>query len=375
MDQVIRVFAAVILLVFLTVGCTQQEALVEEPVRPVKAMKVADFEQVMQRKFPGRATATEEVELSFRIPGRLISLPVDVGDEVKEGDVVARLDPHDYQVQQQLVQGQLENGRAALSRAQSELERVQSIQKEDPGAVSQAMIDRAVESRDRAKANIRSLKASLEAARDNVRYTYLRAPWAGTVVKKYVQNFQDVMAKQKVLRLIDSSKVEFKVDVPEHLIILAPYVTRLVVEFGAFPGREIVATIKEIGKEASETTRTYPVTLIMDQPEDIKIMPGMAGIATGEGVPPETLTEKGIDVPSSAVFSSDDKKTFYVWVIDEETKTVRRREVKIGKLTTLGIRLQEGLKPGEWVATAGVHSIREGQKVRILSGAGKEVSQ
>ena len=100
----------------------------------------------------------------------------------------------------------------------------------------------------------------------------------------------------------------------------------------------------------------------------------MAGTATGQSVPPEMLSERGIDVPSSAVFSSDDKKTFYVWVIDEETKIAHRREVKVGKLSTVGIRLQEGLKPGEWVAAAGVHSIREGQKVRILNEAGKEVS-
>lgn len=274
-----------------------------------------------------------------------------------------------------MVAGQLETGRAALKRAQSDYARVLRIRKADPGAISQSTVDRSLEARDRAQANIRSLKAALEAAKDNVRYTYLRAPWNGTVVKKYVENFQDVLAKQKILRLIDSSKIEFRVDVPESLIILVPYVTELYVEFGPFPGRKIPATIKEVGKEASETTRTYPVTVIMDQPEDIKIMPGMAGTATAKSVPPEMLTEKGIDVPASAVFSSDDKKTFYVWVIDEKTNTAHRREVKVGKLAAVGIRLEEGLKPGEWVAAAGVHSIREGQKVRILAEAGKEVSQ
>jgi RND family efflux transporter MFP subunit len=375
MNHSFKLIPFLLIVALLLVGCQQQEATVEEPVRPVKAVKVGDLERLMERKLPGRSSATEEVELSFRIPGRLMTLGVDVGDEVKKGDLLARLDPHDYEVRQQLVEGQLGTGRATLKRAQSDYARVLRIRKADPGAVSQSTVDRALEARDRARANIRSLTASLNSAKDNVRYTYLRAPWGGTVVKKYVENFQDVLAKQKILRLIDSSKIEFKVDVPGHLIILVPYVTKLVVEFDPFPGREISATIKEVGKEASETTRTYPVTLIMDQPEDIKIMPGMAGTATAQSVPPEMLTEKGIDVPSSAVFSSDDKKTFYVWVIDEETKTAHRREVKVGKLAAVGIRLEEGLKPGEWVAAAGVHSIREGQKVRILTEPGEEVSK
>ncbi len=237
------------------------------------------------------------------------------------------------------------------------------------------MIDRAIEARDRAKANIRSLEASLQAAKDNVRYTYLRAPWNGTVVKKYVENFQDVLAKQKIARLVDDSQIEFKIDVPEHLIVLAPYVTKLFVEFDTFPGRQITAKIKEIGKEATETTRTYPVTLIMEQPEGIQLLPGMAGTATAESIPPESLSEKGIQVPASSVFSSNENDAFYVWVIDENAQTAHRREVKIGKLSNTGIRIEKGLKPGEWVATAGVHSIREGQKVRILTGSGKEVSK
>jgi RND family efflux transporter MFP subunit len=363
-----------ILSLFLISGCAEK-APEKEIIRPVKAMKVADFDEVMRRKFPGRAYASEDVELSFRIPGRLKTLPVDVGDEVKKGDVVARLDPHDFQVRQQAVQGELETGRAALKRAASDYDRVVRIRDKDPGAISEAMIDAKLGARDSAKAQVKSLEAALVAAKDNVRYTYLRAPWNGTVVKKYIENFQDVMANQKVMRLVDDSRIEFNIDVPEHLIVLAPYVTKLFVEFDTFPGRKITATIKEIGREASQTTRTYPVTLLLEKSEDIKILPGMAGIATADSIPPEALTEKGIQVPASAVFSSDEKDAFYMWVIDEATQTAHRREVKVGKLSSTGISIAEGLKPGEWVATAAVHSIREGQKVRILKGAEQEISK
>ena len=411
------------LLLLFTVGCSEETA-VKEVIRPVKAIQIGNSQEFMERKFPGRSSATQEVDLSFRVSGPLITRPIVLGDEVKKGQVVARIDPRDYEVRLKNTEAQLARARArlkamrqarpekvsqlksdvvkaesALTRAMSEYNRVMRIQKKDAGAISQSSIDRAVDAKDRAeatlrqaeenlrigmrgerkedieaqKANIRSLQASVDSAKDKLGYTYLYAPFDGTIVKIYVENFEDVLPKQRVARLIDSSKIEFKVDVPEHLIILHPYVTELDVEFSAFPDRKIKASIKEIGKEASQTTRTYPVTLIMDQPEDIKIMPGMAGTATAVSAPPEMMAEKGIDVPSSAVFSSGDKKTFYVWVIDEKTKTATRREVKVAKLTAHGIRLKEGVKPGEWVATAGVQSIREGMEVRILAATDEEV--
>ena len=92
----------------------------------------------------------------------------------------------------------------------------------------------------------------------------------------YVDNFQNVIAKQRILRLLDTSQIEMEVSVPEALIGLEPYVTDIRVRFKPFPDVEISARIKEISNEASITTRTYPVTIVMDQPEGAEIKPGMA---------------------------------------------------------------------------------------------------
>jgi RND family efflux transporter MFP subunit len=139
------------------------------------------------------------------------------------------------------------------------------------------------------------------------------------------------------------------------------------VRFDAFPDRQIPAEVWEIGTEASQTTRTYPVTLIMDQPEGIKILPGMAGQASGKRKRAGDAGGRAIEIPVSAVFSPDDTDVSYVWVIDENTKAVSQREVKTGSLTDFGILVNDGLKPGEWIATAGVHYLREGQQVRLLT--------
>jgi len=287
---------------------------------------------------------------------------------------------------------------ATLKRAESDYKREMRIFKEHPGATSQTSIDKKLEQKDRAEADLRrtreelrigeagaraedvaakkaeitSLQASVTAAKDELSYTDLRAPFSGTVVTTYVENFEDVRAKQPVVRLVDTSRIEMIVNIPENLISLVPHVKKVFVRFDTFPDREIPAKIKEIGKEASQTTRTYPVTLIMDQPKDMKILPGMAGkTVRAEGGLPDDANNAGIEVPVSATFSPDETDKAYIWVIDEQTKTVSRREVKTGKLTDRGIKITNGLISGEWIATAGVHYLREGQKVRILQEMGQ----
>ena len=361
-----------LLMLFIFPGC-QEEIPKKELVRPVWAMKVGDAASMVGRWFPGRAKATREVDLSFRVTGPLITRPIDVGNEVEKDQILARIDPRDFETNLRNVQGQLSRVQAALKRAKADFDRVSRIRKQDPGAVSESMVDRKREAVDQSKAEIRSLTAAVEAARDQLNYTYLKAPFDGTVVAIYVENFEHVQARQPITRIIDHSKIEMIVNVPESLIIYADDVTKVRIQFDNFPNREFSGQIKEIGREASQKTRTYPVTVIMDQPEDIKILPGMAGQASGEVQQPEESQQQGIEVPIGAVFTPDTEKQNYVWVIDDQAKTVTRRAVATGQLTEVGIIIMQGLKPGEWIALAGVHSLREGQQVSILEQASKEV--
>ena len=154
------------------------------------------------------------------------------------------------------------------------------------------------------------------------------------------------------------------VNVPENLISLEPYVDIVWVYFDAL-GVEVPAEIKEVGREASQTTRTFPVNLIMDQPEDAKILPGMAGVARYTLNMPEDVKASEFLIPVTAVFTDPEKQKSYVWLIDEEALTISRHEIIPGKLTGRGLRIQ-GLQPGQWIAVAGVDLLRDGQKVKIL---------
>lgn len=412
--QSLGVIATISILVF--TGCGKEEVPAKAPVRPVVAIKVADASQLTGRSFPGRAKATQEVNLSFRVSGPLTSLPVNVGDRVKRGQLLGRIDPRDFDVTLRNAEGQLARAKAnlaamrearpeeirqakaavskaeaAMTLADQEYDRVMRIRSQDAGAVSQSMVDRATAEKERAdsalraareelqiaetgarpedvaaqQAEIRSLEADVQAAKDKLSYTYLKAPFGGVIVETFVENFEDVRAKQPIVRLLDPSRIEMVVDIPENLISYAPQIEEVFVRFDPFPDVEVAAKIKEIGTEASQTTRTYPVTLIMDPPEGVQILPGMAGKTyTKERVGPEAA-EGGIEVPLSALLQSGEENQSHVWVIDEASNTVTRRPVTTGRFTDFGVLVPEGLEPGEWVVTAGVHQLRDGQQVRL----------
>ncbi len=365
----------VLLFVCVFSGC-QEKTPPKETVRMVRAERVSDPGDFTQKWFPGQARATQEVDLAFRVAGPLIERPINIGDEVPKGHLLARIDPRDFEEELRNVQGQLERERAILKRAEADYERVSRIKKQDPGAVSQALIDRTSQLVASSRANIRSLRASVATAQNRLSYTYMKAPFDGIITATYVENYQFVLFKQPVARLIDHSQIEMIISIPENLIHHADFLKAagkvLRVVFDPFPNREIEAEIKEIGKEASRTTRTYPITLIMDQPEDIKILPGMAGKATRATAVPDMKKQADIVIPETAVFSPDDSDTSFVWVIDDQTKTISKRKVTVDELLDSGIAITDGLKPGEWIATAGVHYLQEGQQVRIMAESSKE---
>jgi RND family efflux transporter MFP subunit len=358
-----RTWPALVLFGLLVAGCAEPPPP-PEVVRPVRAVRVGDATALSGRVLPGKAKATQEVNLSFRVSGPLISRPIDVGDEVTEGQVLAKIDPRDFEVNLRNVRAQLAEAKAAETLTTEELARAQDAF--DRGAVSEIEMARQRARRDTAVANVQALEAAVDAAADALAYTELKATFDGTITAIYVENFELVQAKQAIARLLDDSRIEMVVDVPEQSISNVPYVQDIVCWFDTFPDLRLPAEIKEIGTEASQTTRTYPVTLIMDQPEPVKILPGMTGRATGRVVLPDDLGQAGVEIPATAVVSEAGQQG-YVWVIDESSGVVRRQAVTVGETTARGIRVQ-GLEPGQWVATAGAHYLVEGQQVRILDG-------
>jgi RND family efflux transporter MFP subunit len=364
---ILVLFAALVL-----AGCQRELEEVYVP-RPVRAMRVGDATGISQRWLPGRASASQEVNLSFRVPGPLIELPVKVGDKVNQGQVLARIDPRDFEVNLRNVEGRRAEAEAALQFAEAEYGRVVRIREQDPAAISESMVDRKRQEMDAAQSQLVALEADIDAARDQLDYTSMRAPFSGTIVATFVENFEEVQAKQIILRLLDPTHVEMTVEIPESAISYIPYIENIRVRYDAFPGLIIPAEVKEIGTEASSTTRTYPVTFIMEQPEEATILAGMTGEVTGDVALPEEQEQAAIEIPTNAVFS-DKTELSFVWVIDTSSNTVHKREVQLGRLTDYGVTILRGLEAGEIIATAGVHFLEEGQEIRILEEGTVEAS-
>jgi multidrug efflux pump subunit AcrA (membrane-fusion protein) len=145
------------------------------------------------------------------------------------------------------------------------------------------------------------------------------------------------------------------------LIMHIGKIANIQVTYDAYPEQPVSAHVKEVGKEASASTRTFPVTLSMKQPEDFMILPGMTGQATGDGEAGDS--KAGVfQVPGSALI--DDKDVQSVWVVDESSMTVARKTITPVESNRLGMLVQ-GLESGELIVTAGVHNLSEGQEIKV----------
>jgi len=331
-------------------GCSEPVEVLEV-IRPVRVIRVALPQELSGRSLPGRAQATEETNLSFDVAGTVLERQVNVGDRVETGQLLARLDQRDFK-------NQRDAALASRNRMRANYERVKIAA--ESGAVSRQDLDDA-------RAQLDVAQAELNIAEKTIEDSTIVAPRPGTISATYVEAFQSVRAKEAIVRLLDTRAIEMIIQLPENLISFAPSVESITVEFDAFAGRPVPATIKEIGNEASQTTRTFPVTLIMEQPDEFKVLPGMAGRAKGrlpEGTRPDM---QNVQVPVSAVFSLDALGSggeSFVWVLDETTNTVARRGVSTGELDRFGIQIREGLSTGDLVVISGVNFLEEGQTVR-----------
>jgi RND family efflux transporter MFP subunit len=352
------------LLLLQLTGCgnkSNQEAAL--PPRPVIAFRVVSADIFAGRGLPGQARAALEATLAFSVGGRMTERRFKTGDTVKEGDVVATLDQAAFQAEVDTSTANLARARAAYANAASQFERDQQLFAKD--VIAKARLETSQTSADQARAEMQSGEATLERRKLDLEYTVLRAPFSGVVSAVFAEAFEEVKPQQPIMRMIDPKKMEVIVNVPETMIALIPDVTDIKVTFDALPGIEIPAMLSEVGKEPSETTRTYAVKVLTTPPDGVTIIPGMAGRVRARPGPEIAEQLKGVVVPLTAVFSPDDASGSYLWIVDEARKTVSRRKVTLGEPVVGGITIKDGLSPGSLIVASGAHSLREGQLVRI----------
>ncbi len=342
-------------------ACLAALACGEEPppaapvVRPVKLLTIHGAGLSGSLEYPGQIAAAQHSEMAFEVPGKIINFLVSEGQLVEVGQLLARLDPRDYEAE-------VEKDQANLRKTKTDLDRYQILYDKGVNPLSDL---------DGAKRRYEVVVAHARVSEKALQDTYLRANFAGVIARKLVQDFSNVQAKQPVLVLQDDSTLEIKVTVPERDIALASRGgtleertarARPMVSISSAPSHLFPARFTELSTTADPVTRTYEATLAFDKPEGVTVLPGMTAkvsvTVAGQDVP-----DAGVAVPARAVLSDDTGQSF-VWRVDPAAMTVARAPVVVGQLSGADIQVRSGLEDGDVIAISGVHQLREGLKVR-----------
>ncbi len=327
-----------------------------EAARPVKLASVAEQVSVVSFSAAGRVEAARRAELSFERSDVLTELYATPGQEVQEGEVLARLDARNLEIAAQARRARFEEARLQYERFQRLFERE---------AVAQADLDRA-------QANYNAAKSDLEQVEKDIEASALRAPFAGRIAATPADRFQLVQPRQTVAVLHDLSSYRIRIDLPERFLLRVGKTTNAQIHarFEHLPGQAFPITVVEYATEANPDTLTYPAVFALRAPEGQAILPGMS-VTLDLEIRDAPEIGRNCWVPEVAVFSEDARRRS-VWKVDAEAMRVHRQDVEVGETRGGDIQILSGLVPGDIVAVSGVHTMSEGQAVKPYETSGQD---
>ena len=339
-----------------TAGC-KQETGTPEPVRPV-------LTTVVEPTLPAGTVTAGSVEpryttnIGFRVLGRLISRPVNVGDLVEEGEILAAIDPTTLELAVQSARAELSRNKARLANATATEERKRTLIASN--STTKASLDDAEYTRAGAQASVARTQANLTKALEQLGYAQLKAGFAGVVTGVSAEVGQVVSPGQTVVTVARPDVREAVVDVgPDFPVALQPGLS-FTVSLQLLPAIKVEGRIREIAPEADDATRMRRIRIaLIDPPASFRL--GSTVTATLSKLHNEVLR-----VSASAVLTEDGDT--FVWVVDLPASTVSLRKVALSAEGN-GMRVDAGLAAGTRIVTAGIHSLKQGQQVRIEEDA------
>ncbi|KPN89273.1 efflux RND transporter periplasmic adaptor subunit [Pseudomonas nunensis] len=338
----------------LLVACSKKEPP-PEPVRPVLSIEVKSLNQEDLGRFAGSIQARYESNIGFRVPGRIASRNVDVGAEVEKGALLATLDPTDQQNQLRSAEGDLARIQAQFINAQANARRQQALF--DRGVGAQAQLDIAQTDLKTTQASLDQAKAAVDQSKDQLNYVQLRTDHKAIVTAWNAEAGQVVTAGQQVVTLAQPDIKEAVIDLPDTLVDQLPADVIFQVAAQLDPSITSTAIIREIEPQAQSATRTRRARLTLtDTPPGFRL-------GTAISVTLSSAIKPRLELPVSALQEVDGKTR--IWVIDPQNQTVSPRDVNLISRTDATVVLADGVKSGERVVSAGVNSLKPGQKVKI----------
>lgn len=348
-----------IALALVLVGCDSQEEAAEPAPRPVRAVTVNESSAGQTVELAGTVESQSEVDLSFRIGGRMTERLVRVGDALEAGQLVARLDPSDEENGVRAAQASLAAAEARLSEARLDYDRQRHLFERQ--VVARVALERAEQARETAQAAVDTAAAQLGIAKRRLDDTELHADAPGVVVAVGPEAGEVVQPGLMIAQLARDDGKDAVFNVAAALKDQGPADPEISVRLSQNPNVTAEGRVREVSPRADTLTGTFQIRVgLINPPAEMRLGSTVVGRATfGDAA--------GIELPASALTQLDGEPA--VWIVDPEKKTVSLRQIGLGRFSPSAITVADGVEIGDIVVTAGVQALRPDQKVRLLGGA------
>lgn len=349
-----RKLPALLLVLPLLAACSKKEAP-PEPLRPVKSMRVELQAGANSLTLPGEVHARHEAPLAFRVGGKISACYAELGQQVRRGQVLARLEPEDYRLAAQGGAATEAQARSQLILADADLKRYTALR--EKGFVSAAALDQKQAAFDAARAAYDAGQARRGEQDRKLGYTALTADGDGVVTSLNCNVGQVVAAGQQVLGLARNGGKEIAVYVPESALAAFRSNKQFSISLNAQPGKRYIGKLRELAGGADPATRTYAARIAVQDADDAMQLGMSATVRMQSG------SDMAIHLPLAAVFSRDGSTG--VWKLDDKG-IVHRTLISVAGIEGDELRVASGLAPGDVVVTAGTNLLRDGEKVKLV---------
>ena len=344
----------------LVLSACSRQAPVQEPVRSVKLLNVGESALNVQVEYAAEVRARIESRLGFRVGGKLIERQAEAGQRVAAGQLLAQIDPQDYQLAAQAAQAQLSAAQTQRDLAQAELRRYEALRAQN--FISGAELERREATYRAAEASWQQARAQAQAQTNQASYSRLLATSQGVVTGVEAEVGQVVSAGQAVVRLAHDGPRDAVFAVSEQAVALIKP-GQIMQATLVSTGQALKGRVREVGASADPVTRTYSVKLALDASEKLPLgatVNVQAGIANNAPTPV-------IKLPTSALRTEAGATS--VWVLDPTTMTVKSQTIQVTTADGNDAVVDSGLQNGDQVVVSGVHVLTAGQKVSIYGAA------
>jgi membrane fusion protein, multidrug efflux system len=350
--------AVVLALISLLTACQKEEKAAATVVRPVRTVTVAMQEGGEKVSLTGEIQPRYQADLGFRVSGKILERPVDVGTEVKKGHLLARLDPQQYRQDFEVAKAEVTKADAEVTRSQAQEYRQRELLKN--GHTTQVAYDQALKTFKSAQAEADATRARQVQASENLGYTELKADNDGVISAIGADPGQVVSAGQMVVRLAQPGEREAVFNIAEGAFKTRPTDPTVAVHLVSNPEIKTEGTVRYISPQADPETRTYTVRVSLPEaPPQMRLGANVVGAVTLEEG--QTVT-----IPGSALFQKDGKPA--VWLVEKDS-TVQLKPITVQRYQGDSVVVGDGLAQGDVVVTAGVQKLLPGQKVARMDAS------